>query len=250
MIKYIFCDLEATGNREQDRVIQLGLMVFEKSIDTPPVYIFNELNATNAHMMSEAMELHNITPDMIEDKDNLHSTYGYKKLCELNVMENIFIAHDAPSDLKMLKKEDFISRMTVIDTLKCTKHLFSNLDTHRLQFLRYELELYKNEKIEANKVNISLKAHDALSDIIVTKILFERLIHEVKNKFDITTEKNAIEKLIELSSTPVLLERFKFGKYKGEYIDDILNSDYGYVQWMRNTLKLDEDMKYTLDYYL
>ncbi len=242
--------MEATGNREQDRIIQLGLMVFEESIDTSPIYIFNELNATSAEMMSEAMELHNITPNMLEDKKDLYSTEGYKKLCELNLPENIFIAHDAPSDLKMLKKEGFNSNMIVLDTLKCVKHLFSELDTHRLQFLRYELELYREEIAEAEIIDITLKAHDAMSDIVVTKLLLKRLIKEVENKFGITSELEVFEKLIELSSTPVLLRRFKFGKYKGEYIEDVLNIDSRYVEWMRKTLTLDEDMKYTLDHYL
>ncbi len=250
MSKYLLCDLEATGNREQDRIIQLGLMVLEGSIDSMPIHMFNALNATDAHMMSEAMELHNITPEMLKDKKSLYNTEGYQILCELNQAENIFIAHDAPSDLKMLQKEKFIHKTTIIDTLRCAKHLFPELDTHRLQFLRYELGLYKEENVEAERVNIQLKSHDALSDVLVTKLLLKKLIIEVQNKFAITSESVAVKKLIELSSTPVLLQRFKFGKYKGEYIEEIANSDYGYMVWMRDTLKLDEDMKYTLDYYL
>ncbi len=250
MSKYIFCDLEATGNRDQDRIIQLGLMIFEKSINTDPVYIFNELNSTDADMMSEAMELHNITPEMLIGKNDLFSTEGYKTLQELNLPKNVFIAHDAPSDLKMLKKEGFANKLTVIDTLKCTKHLFPDLDTHRLQFLRYDLELYKDEITLAETMNITLKAHDAISDIVVTKLLLKKLIKETENQFGITSESVVVEKLIELSSARVLFQRFNFGKYKGEYIEDVVHSDYDYVLWMRDTLKLDEDMKYTLDYYL
>lgn len=250
MSKFIFCDLEATGNRKQDRIIQLGLIIFEKGTKSCPEYVFNELNSVNANMMSEAMELHNITPEMLVGKKDLHSTEGYKMLCKFNLSENFFIVHDAQSDLKMLEKEDFVSKLTIIDTLKCAKHIYSTLNIHRLQFLRYELELYKKETAEAEKMNIILKAHDALSDAIVTKLLFEQLILETANKFSITSEFEAIQKLIELSSVPVLLQRFSFGKYKGEDIKDILRSDYKYVRWMRNTLELDEDMRYTLDYYL
>ncbi len=242
--------MEATGNREQDRIIQLGLMVFEKSINTSPIYIFNALNSTNAEMMSEAMELHNITPDMLANKKKLHDTEGYGVFSELNTPDNIFIAHDAPSDLKMLRKENFSNKMTVIDTLKCARHLFDHLDIHRLQYLRYELGLYKNEKEEAENLNIVIRSHDALSDIVVAKLLFSKLMSKIKNKFDLVTDKEIFDKMIELSTTPVLIKKFKFGKYKGEYIDEVANSDYGYIGWMRDTLKLDEDMKYTLDYYL
>ena len=176
MLNYILCDIEATGNRDQDRIIQLGLMVFENSIATQPVYTSNELNSTMAEMMSEAMEIHNITPEMLKDKKPLHETNGYSKLCELNNKANIFIAHDAPSDMKMLRRESFNSEMTVIDTLRCARHLFDHLDTHRLQFLRYELGLYRDEDTEAEKLDIDLKAHDAISDVLVMKILLSRLI--------------------------------------------------------------------------
>jgi len=246
LTKYIFCDLEATGNREKDRIIQLGLMVFEGDIDTSPIYMFNELNSTNADMMSEAMELHHITPEMLAGKKPLKQTEGFIDLVRLNLPENIFIAHDAPSDLKMLKREGFTCCMKVIDTLKCTKHLFPDLQVYRLQFLRYELELYKNEYT----TDISLQAHDAISDAWITKILLDKLNRETSRKFCLEIGSKTIEKLIELSSMPVLLKYFQFGKYKGEEITEVIHSDYRYIEWMRNTLKLDEDMKYTLNYYL
>ncbi len=250
MAKYILCDLEATGNREQDRVIQLGLMVFDKNIDSDPEYISNELNFTYANMMSEAIELHHITPEILTGKKDLHDTEGYKKLCELNIPENIFIAHDAPSDLRMLLKEGFETKMNVIDTLKCSCHLFDDLDAHRLQYLRYELSLYKKEKYLVENLNIRLKAHDAIADAIVMRILLEKLIDEAKKKFGILSDTEAIDKLIELSNMPALLKKFRFGKYKGQSVEEIACMDYDYIHWMRNNLKLDDDMKYTLDYYL
>jgi len=32
--------------------------------------------------------------------------------------------------------------------------------------------------------------------------------------------------------------------------DEIANEDMGYLQWMRKNLDLDEDMAFSLDYYL
>ena len=238
--------MEATGNREQDRIIQLGLIVFDNDLNTSPVSTFNELNSTSAPMMSEAMELHHITPDMIADKKPLKQTKGFNELVELNLPENILIAHDTPSDLKMLKKENFTCNMQIIDTLKCTKHLFPDLQIYRLQFLRYELELYKDEY----KTDISFQAHDALSDAWITKLLLDRLNIEVSRKFNIEFGAKTIDKLIELSATPVLLKYFQFGKYKGEKIEEIIHSDYRYIEWLMDTLKLDDDMKYTLEYYM
>ena len=173
MPKYILCDIEATGNQKSDRIIQLGLMIFQDAVDSEPLEVHNELNFTDVRIMTEAMEIHNITPEMLKGKKNLHDTTGYKKLCELNKENTIFIAHDAPSDIGMLQKEGFSNKMTVLNTLKCSIHLFSHLGAHRLQFLRYKLELYKEEEAEAKKLNIDLKSHDALSDVIIMKILLK-----------------------------------------------------------------------------
>jgi hypothetical protein len=56
--------------------------------------------------------------------------------------------------------------------------------------------------------------------------------------------------LAKLTITPVLLNIFKFGKYKDRFIEDIAREDLKYIEWMRKNLEFDEDMRYTLDYYL
>mgnify|MGYP006897081056 FL=1 len=57
-------------------------------------------------------------------------------------------------------------------------------------------------------------------------------------------------KLAELTQTPVLMKTFKFGKYKDREIAEVVNEDRSYINWMRSNLDLDEDMMFTLDYYL
>ena len=59
-----------------------------------------------------------------------------------------------------------------------------------------------------------------------------------------------MQKLAELTQTPVLMKTFKFGKYKDREIAEIVNADRGYITWMRGNLDLDEDMQFTLDHYL
>jgi len=249
-LHYLLCDIEATGNRQKDRIIQLGLMLFEHSLDAQPVEIYGEYNDTDAKMMPEAMEVHHITPEMLQGKKVLQETEGYRRLYELNSAASIFVAHDAPSDLKMLRREGFENHMRVIDTLRCTKHLLGDLEAYRLQFLRYRLGLYREEADEARRVQINLRPHDALSDIVTMKSLLVRLIAAAKKQYTLSSERAAVQKLIELSGTPVLLRLFPFGKYKGEVIEDIAYRDHQYISWMRETLKLDEDMTFTLDYYL
>ena len=193
----------------------------------------------------EAMEVHNITPDLLENKPKFIDTNFYKRLNELNSSENYLIAHNLPFDLGMLQKEGFENQYTLIDTLRCARHLLDNSPYHRLQYLRYSLELYKNEKEEAQKHNIEIKAHDAIGDVLVMKLLLSKLVALTKEKFP---QENTMQKLANLTKEPIFIKTFKFGKYKGENIDDVSKKDSGYLNWMLNNMAdLDEDMRFTLE---
>lgn len=244
MAVYILFDTETTGNQEKDHIIQIGGMIVRGKAE---IEVYDELCSTDVPISVEAMEVHNITPDIIADKPPFVQTNFYKKVNEYNQAENYLIAHNISFDLGMLKKEGFENRYTLIDTVRCAKHLFADMPYHRLQYLRYALGLYEEEDNEAKKLGITIKAHDAIGDVLVMKLLLSRLVQEVRKQFP---DDDIMKKLAELTQTPVLMKIFKFGKYKGREIEEIANEDAGYLKWMRKNLDLDEDMAYTLDYYL
>ena len=107
------------------------------------------------------------------------------------------------------------------------------------------MELYKDEEAEASKHNIVIKAHDAIGDVLVMKLFLSKLVAKCRELFP--QSKNPMEKLHELTKTPVIIETFKFGKYKGQKIEEVCDKDMGYIDWMMDKMELDEDMKYTLD---
>ena len=244
MAIYILFDTETTGNQEKDRIIQIGGMIVRGKAE---IEVYDELCSTDVPISIEAMEVHNITPDIITNKPLFTQTNFYKKVNEYNQPENYLIAHNISFDLGMLKKEGFENRYTLIDTVRCARHLFADMPYHRLQYLRYALGLYEEEDAEAKKLGITVKAHDAIGDVLVMKLLLSRLVQEVRKQFP---DEDIMKKLAELTQTPVLMKTFKFGRYKGSEIEEIANEDMGYLKWMRKTLDLDEDMTYTLDYYL
>ena len=244
MAKYVLFDTETTGNQEQDRIIQVGAMVVHSKDE---IEVYDELCSAPLAISLEAMEVHNITPDVIENQPPYSETGFAKKIVELNQKENYLIAHNISFDLAMLEKEGFKNNYTLIDTLRCAKHLLPDSPYHRLQYLRYALALYKTEQAEAAKLGITIKAHDAIGDVVVMKLLLSKLVVLTKKQFPAL---NPMEQLAELTQTPVLMKTFKFGKYKGRDILEISSEDMGYIKWMRNNLDLDEDMMFTLDYYL
>ena len=240
MAKYIILDTETTGASEKDRIIQLGYIV----LGAPVVEVYNELCSAEVPIEIGAMEVHNIVPDMIEGKPSCVETVAYKRLEALNTPENFMIIHNAPFDLGMLKKEGFESQMQLIDTLRVAKHLLPDSDYHRLQYLRYSLELYKNEDAEAKKLGVELKAHDALGDVIFLKMLLSKLT-------ELTGEKGAkaVAKMVALSKEPVLITKpMRFGKHKGKTIQELAINEAGYLKWMlENMQNLDEDTRYTIN---
>lgn len=239
---YVLFDTETTGNQEEDRVIQFGGMIVDQK---GKVEAYDEFCSSDVEIKLEAMEVHNITPDLIEGKPSATETTFYKRLEELNTNENYLIAHNIKFDMGMIEKEGFVNQYQIIDTLRCAKHLFPELPYHRLQYIRYALELYKVEQAEAAKHNITIKAHDAIGDVLVMKLFLTKLVTRCR---EIYPDYNPIEKLVDLTKTPVMIKTFRFGKYRGREIAEVANEDPSYLNWMRTSMSdLDEDMKYTLD---
>jgi len=241
MAKYVLFDTETTGTKEEDKIIQIGAMIVDAR---SPIEVYDEMCSTNIEIKLEAMEIHNITPDLLEGKPSAVETKVYNKILELNIPDNYLIAHNINFDLDMIKKEGFVNQYKLIDTLRCAKHLFPDLPYHRLQYLRYALDLYKEEESEAAKNNITIKAHDAIGDVLVMKLFLSKLVAKCREAYP---DYNPMEKLETLTKTPVFIKTFKFGKHRGKDTTEVAREDAGYLNWMKQNMDLDEDMKYTLD---
>jgi len=244
MAKYIILDTETTGTDEADRVIQLGYMV----LGAKEVEVHNEFCSTDVPINYAAMEVHGITPDMLEGKPKCTDMPAYKRLQELNTADNYMIIHNAPFDLKMLEKEGFTTQMKVIDTLRVAKHVLPDEEAHRLQYFRYKMDLYKEEQKEADALGIEVKAHDAIGDVLVLKLFLSKLRKIVQEQFP---GENPVEKMVDLTNTPILVKTFRFGKHKGKSLEEVAREDAGYLRWMLGNMEnLDDDMRYSINYYL
>lgn len=229
----IFLDLETTGLESTDVVCSIALIDEER-------YVYELVNE-GKKIPAEASSIHHITNEMIQNASKLEQTLAYKYLKEHNVQENILVGHNVKFDLNMLASSGFVWKGGIIDTLKATKHLIPECELFSLQVLRYELLLYKDEKRSAQKYGIkdALNAHNALGDALIVKLLYEYL-QEMAD--DVLMQ--------ELSFKKVLLSKLNFGKYRFRYIEEIAMSDRTYLKWMLGLDDLDEDLRYSLEYYL
>ncbi|MCD6259214.1 MAG: 3'-5' exonuclease [Helicobacteraceae bacterium] len=226
----IALDVETTGLLESDVICSLGLVGFgEDSLEEITHYtLANE----GKKIPPKASSIHHITNEMIKDASVLKATEAYQFLQTHNRKETVLIGHHIGFDLGMLSRTGFEFVGQSIDTLRCARHLIKECESYSLQFLRYELKLYK--------VDTQFFAHHALGDALLVKLLYEYLLELAPHK-----------KLLELSTQKVLLEKFEFGKYSGRYIEEISMVDRAYLEWMIHTIvDLDEDLRYSIDYYL
>ena len=225
----VFLDLETTGLESNDKVVSIAVIVVDEDNVIKSYDIVNE----GKKIPSKASSIHHLTNEDIKGKVKLIESETYKLLGAHNQAGVTLICHNINYDLKMLRSVGFEWYGEMIDTLRVSKHLMNDCDEFSLQFLRYELKLYKEEED-------GIQAHHAMSDALVTKQLYDYLL-SLQNH----------EELQRLSFLNVLMQKFPFGKYVDRYIEEISMLDRAYLEWMlNNILDLDEDLRYSIEYNL
>lgn len=236
MNKLIFFDTETTGNTEEDSLVQIAY----KSGDEK----FTGLYRPNKSIPPEASAVHHITNKMVADKPTFKESTDQPIIKKLFEDENsILVAHNAPFDLMIIKKED-INPSKFICTLRVARYLDKEdkIERYNLQYLRYLFGI----EIEAT-------AHDALGDVLVLEKLFEKFKKDLMENESLE-EAEAIKKMIEVSSHPSLLRTFSFGKHNGKKIEEVLATDRGYLEWLLaqklESEQIEDDWIYTLKHHL
>ncbi|WP_415251472.1 exonuclease domain-containing protein [Sulfurimonas sp.] len=225
----IFLDLETTGLEAEDKIVSIAIIVVDNGEVTSKYELVNE----GKKIPPKASSIHHITNEMIYQKALLIDTEIWKFLNDNNTPDCVVVGHNVNFDIRKLNAVGFDYKGAVIDTLRVSKHLIPECESYGLQVLRYELKLYKSEKIK-------VMAHHALGDAEVLKYLYEYLL-------DLSSQ----EEMLNLSFKKVLLEKFGFGKYTGRYIEEISMCDRGYLEWMLSKMvDLDDDLRYSINYYL
>lgn len=235
--KIIFLDTETTGNVvEKDFLCQLAFKTKDET--------FCELFKPPISIPPEASAVTHITDKHVKDKKAFKESdnYGAIKLL-LEDPTAVMVAHNAKFDLAIINKEDIIPA-NFICTLRVARALdkASVIPQYKLQYLRYYLG-----------IDIEAEAHDALGDVLVLEKLFERLLSKIMKEEGID-EEAAINRMIEISSKPSLMNMFPFGKYNGKTVAEVVQIDKGYLDWMlkekEKNPENEEDWIYTLRYHL
>lgn len=236
MKKIIFFDTETTGNETKDFLCQIAYKIENET--------FEGLYKPPFKVPPEASAVHHISNKMLEGKPSFKESPDSIKIKELFEDEHsVVVAHNAPFDLMIIKKEDIVPK-NFICTLRVARHLDvdEKIDRYNLQYLRYLLE-----------IEVEAQAHDALGDVMVLEKLFDRLKNKIM-EHDSLSEHEAVDEMIQISSHPSIFKKLNFGKHKGKRIEDVVKEDRGWLEWLyAEKVKsdvLDEDWIYTLKHYL
>jgi len=261
--KVVFFDTETTGAKEDDQIIEIGAIVEEQD---GTYELFDEMCATsNKRLIDlEAMVVHGIRNEDLEGKEPFEKSSFYKRIKELNSTANYLVAHNLPFDLARLEYYGFHVKMQCIDTLQCAKHLFElneplgeleyPLTNYKLQSFRYALFNKAEELEESNRYGIDIRAHNAISDVVILRLFFKELVNRIKANNPEYQYTDILNELVVLSTKPVLVKQFNFGKYKGRLLKDILEEDRGYLEWLYRDIQkrkksnegIDENLYQTL----
>ena len=272
----IFFDTETTGIEVEDQIIQIGAIITDSKGELYKQGVYDELCSSKIPIKLQAMSTHGIRQAELDGKPEFQKTQFWSDLNELNSGDNYLIAHNLPFDLGMLEKHNFKNQCQIIDTLKCAMHLYdvkiphvsaglnqidlieeeildkSNniVPNYKLQTFRYKLFSKEEEQIEATKYGVEIKAHDAIGDVLVLKMFLKSLFFKAKEQFNLKNSE-VMSKLVELSTEPVKVKMFLFGKYRGMSLEDVFHSDRSYLEWLLREQdklgeKCDKNMKYTL----
>jgi DNA polymerase III epsilon subunit-like protein len=279
MSKLMFFNTETTGVNEEDRIIQVAAIVAE--LDNKDYYErhYDEICSSSEPIKIEAMAVHGIRQEKLNNKPPFSETEFKKRFDQLNNPENYLIAHNIEFDKKMIEKEGYENniKFQLIDTLQCAKHMYEigeklernnltyELPNYKLQTFRYILISEEEEKLEAKKLNIEIKAHDAIGDVLILKLFFKRLYLRIKKHFKLESSKEVLNKMVELTKKPAIVKKINFGEHKGKTLEEIesltIPNKWGkptgpsYIDWLyreqckskeNNDPKFDRDLHYTL----
>lgn len=214
----MFVDFKLGGYEHSDPLCYIGILHEDGVLQE----FINEKK-----IKSEASASHHITNSMVQDAPRFLDSQSFVFLQQLGA-NDLIVVHDYAVVQKVFEQYSLDIYADVIDTKRVCKHLMEDLSRFDLNYLRYELQLD----------GIKDACYDARNDIFVVRALFEKL----QESYD-------VERMQQLSFEPVLLQKMSFGKYEGKYIEEILQIDPRYLEWVLSLDGLDEDLQYTIQYY-
>jgi len=235
----LYMDTETTDVQSKD------LIQFAFVTENPDIWM-NVFVKPRQEISFGAMAIHNITPEDVESlpyfedakvpdegKDPEFTGDSLKEYLEFLGKKYVWVAHNIDFDEEVVNKKGVEVEDTIC-TLKVARNALTtpdghDLESYRLQFLRYYLGLYKTED------KSHMTAHDALSDVYFLRDLFRYLRDNTKL---------TVEHMILITKQPQVMREMSFGKYMGKTFEEIERTDREYLQWLVDSMGDKPDLQW------
>ena len=259
---YGVVDTETTGfDHAEDRLVEVACVREDGSFSTTLV------SPGERRISFGAMAAHHITPDMVADAPGaVEAVWGTiggpnRKKCATCAGSGIVDTQDGADDCHCDEKTpdvlvfhnaefdrgflpEWLRELPYVCTWRCALHLVPNAESHSNGALWYELGLSHPLPEEAGTM-----PHRALFDALMTRDILEWMLSRVsfnESGFCTMSPDEALQHLIKLTSTPVLLTKCRFGKHREERWEDIPST---YMNWVLGQ-DFDADTKHTCRHWL
>lgn len=241
LVRVLYIDTETTGSDPSSAdICEIGAVLAAYSGLKPAGIAceeFESLVKPFDPIPPEASAVHHITDSMVSAAPALG--HLQKSLSALAGKADFVCAHNAPFDLPILRRlmPSVFGRFgddLVLDSLRLARHVWPEIPSHALQVLRYRFDLGRG--LEGD-------AHRALFDAHLVRRLVEKVIASA------STGCSDWQGLLEHARSPLEVQTFGFGKYRGSLVEDVIAQDADYVRWLlqQKWVPLEQpDLYYTL----
>jgi exodeoxyribonuclease X len=231
-------DTETSGFEDHDQIVELAVGWIDT--DRPKFWCAESwLVIPEVPISSSARAVHHITDDILHQSlaEWLTSFKKHRRPdgpmvgppSDGSPRPDVIVAHNAAFDLRLLRQSRVpLPTERVICTYRCSSAIWPEAENHKLQSLRYELDLKFDEPA-------GLVAHRALYDVYTCRALLNKML-----------ETFTVEELEKMTREPILLSSVRFGKHRGSRWRDL---DSGYLQWIL-TKDFDADARHTATHWL
>jgi DNA polymerase III epsilon subunit-like protein len=206
----LFSDTETTGLVDPVRLVQLGC----RSSFTGEM--LNELVLPPKEIELGARAVCPIRWVDVMYKQPFSAHPVRRRLMEL-LQNHTFVAHNAAYDAEVLANEG-VEIVSSLCTRRVAKHVLDS-ERYSLQHLRAKYDM-----------PIEGPAHTALADALVVEKLFVILRKKVKEVYNIAGSREAKEKMIELSNTPLSISTLPYWAGNRRRIANIARVDMEYLE--------------------
>lgn len=214
----IFADCETTGVSPKDKIVELAYAITDADMNI--LVADQSLIDPEMPIPSGASAVHHITNKMVEDEPTIDQYMRLRKMPLSSDEPMLFIAHNAPFDIRYFGPWMHEETRTFC-TLRLARKLFPDADSHKLQALRYSLDLPEPDG----------QAHRADADV-------ELLMNFVRYCMVLTGK--TIYELAEMANQALEIKEVKFGKHKGKALKDV---PLDYWQWLFKQDNVDPDLR-------